>query len=138
MRSINYSVLLLLVVSNLMVSCVLSNQSKGVKEKEHETEKSVHQNNSVDYSWIVDIWFLETPFGTTSIKFGGNGTSGDVTELEDAMNPYSAKHGKYYVLDDKIHYSLDGEPRGISYVIEIQDGHRLHAGEGYYYIKARR
>lgn len=91
------------------------------------------KSNSQSYSWIVGTWYVQTPYGTTSIRFEGDGSKGDVTELEDALNPYSAKYGTYYVENDILYYNLRGEP-GTSY-IEIHSGQRLYMGGGYYYKK---
>lgn len=92
------------------------------------------QEHHLDYSWIVGTWYVQTPYGTMSIRFEGDGKSGKVIELEDAMNPYSAKYGTYEVRDDEIVYKLPGEP---STYIEIQGKNQLYAGGGYYYKKAR-
>lgn len=91
-------------------------------------------NNSVassnDYSWIVGTWACDMgAYGTVVVKFDGNGMSGDCTEIQYG----SYKYGTYQVNGNTLSYKLNGE--AVSTAIEIQSGHRLSAGGGYYYHK---
>ena len=95
-------------------------------------------------SWIVGTWYAKTLFGTSSIYFSGDGSKGQVVLLEDALDPYSAKYGTYYVDKDALYCKLKEKPNGsFSYgdnntyteIIEIRSGHKLYMGDGCYYVK---
>ena len=98
-----------------------------------DKEETSYESNTItaeDYSWIVGTWACDMgAYGTVVLKFDGDGTSGDCTEVEYG----SYKYGTYQVDDNTLHYKLNGE--NVTTTIEIQSGHRLHAGEGYYYHK---
>ena len=107
-------------------------KSCGNDESEYEGETSYESSatTSEDYSWIVGTWACDMgAYGTAVLKFDGNGTSGDCTEVQYG----SYKYGTYRVVDNELRYKLNGE--SVTTTIEIQSGHRLHAGEGYYYHK---
>lgn len=107
-------------------------KSCGNDESEFEEETSYESSTttSEDYSWIVGTWACDMgAYGTVVLKFDGNGTSGDCTEVQYG----SYKYGTYRVEDNVLRYKLNGE--SVTTTIEIQSGHRLHAGEGYYYHK---
>lgn len=107
---------------------VFSNGTKGSNARSMNNNKKKKE----DYSWIIGMWYLETPYGITGIHFREGGRC---TELDDVNNPYSVKYGNYEIRDDNtLAYTIDGEP--ITTTIEIV-GERLHAGDGYYYKKIR-
>ena len=82
-----------------------------------------------DNSWIVGTWSCNTPYGTMTLKFEGDGSSGSCAELTYG----SYNYGRYTVKDGVLRYKLNGE--SITNVIEIHDGHRLYCGGGYYLHK---
>lgn len=89
-----------------------------------------HDSSKEDYSWIVGTWACNMGgYGTVVLKFDGDGSSGDCTEVEYG----SYKYGTYHVSGNTLSYKLNGE--SFTTTIEIQSGHRLHAGEGCYYHK---
>lgn len=89
-----------------------------------------HGSSKGDYSWIVGTWACNMGgYGTVVLKFDGDGSSGDCTEVEYG----SYKYGTYHVSGNTLSYKLNGE--SFTTTIEIQSGHRLHAGGGYYYYK---
>ena len=107
-------------------------KSCGDDETDYEEETSYESSaeTSKDYSWIVGTWACDMgAYGTVVLKFDGNGTSGDCTEVQYG----SYKYGTYSVVDNELRYKLNSE--SVTTTIEIQSGHRLHAGEGYYYRK---
>ncbi len=107
-------------------------KSCGDDETDYEEETSYESSaeTSKDYSWIVGTWACDMgAYGTVVLKFDGNGTSGDCTEVQYG----SYKYGTYSVVDNELRYKLNSE--SVTTTIEIQSGHRLHAGEGYYYHK---
>lgn len=107
-------------------------KSCGDDETDYEEETSYESSakTSEDYSWIVGTWACDMgAYGTVVLKFDGNGTSGDCTEVQYG----SYKYGTYSVVDNELRYKLNSE--SVTTTIEIQSGHRLHAGEGYYYHK---
>ena len=107
-------------------------KSYGDDETDYEEETSYESSaeTSKDYSWIVGTWACDMgAYGTVVLKFDGNGTSGDCTEVQYG----SYKYGTYSVVDNELRYKLNSE--SVTTTIEIQSGHRLHAGEGYYYHK---
>ena len=107
-------------------------KSCGDDETDYEEETSYESSatTSEDYSWIVGTWACDMgAYGTVVLKFDENGTSGDCTEVQYG----SYKYGTYRVVDNVLRYKLNGE--SVTTTIEIQSGHRLHAGEGYYYHK---
>lgn len=82
------------------------------------------------YSWIVGTWACDMgPYGSVVVKFDGDGTSGTCTEAQYG----SYKTGTYSVSGNTLHYKLSGE--SVSTTIQIEPGHRLSAGGGYYYHK---
>lgn len=104
----------------------------GVSNVNSDNIDNSTQTEKEDYSWIIGMWYLETPYGITGIHFREGGRC---TELDDVNNPYSAKYGNYEIRDNNtLAYRIDGEP--ITTTIEIV-GNRLHAGGGYYYKKIR-
>ena len=125
-------------ITMLIVTAQENSGGRDWKKKNYyePSNSSSTKRKSQSYSWIVGTWYVQTPYGTSSIRFEGDGSKGDVTELEDAQNPYSAKYGTYYVEDEVLYYNLRGEP-GTSY-IEIHSGQRLYMGGGYYYKKINR
>ena len=124
-----------------MTACVLfgcngSSNSQPYTPSYSDPSCNVQESTSVaDYSWIVGIWYVETPYGTTSICFDGDGKNGKCTELLDASNPASVQYGYYEVENDMIKYKLSGEP--VTTTIEIHPGNKLYFGSGYYYKKIR-
>lgn len=82
-----------------------------------------------DYSWIVGTWSCSTPYGTMTLKFEGDGSSGSCAELTYG----SYNYGRYTVKDGVLRYKLNGE--SLTNVIEIHDGHQLYFGDGYYLHK---
>lgn len=87
-------------------------------------------NTGEDYSWIVGTWACNMgAYGTVIVKFEGNGSSGSCTEAQYG----SYKTGTYSVSGNTLRYKLNGE--SVSTTIQIEPGHRLSAGGGYYYQK---
>lgn len=87
-------------------------------------------NTGEDYSWIVGTWACDMGvYGTVVVKFDGNGSSGNCTE--GSYGSYQT--GTYYVSGNTLYYKLNGEKATTT--IEIEPGHRLSAGGGYYYHK---
>ena len=122
----------ILIIATLVLAVFLIIRSCGNDESEFEKENSYESSTttSEDYSWIVGTWACDMgAYGTVVLKFDGNGTSGDCTEVQYG----SYKYGTYRVEDNVLRYKLNGE--SVTTTIEIQSGHRLHAGEGYYYHK---
>lgn len=85
---------------------------------------------SGEYIWIVGTWACDMgPYGTVVVKFDGDGTSGTCTEAQYG----SYKTGTYNVSGNTLRYNLFGE--SVTTTIEIEPGHKLSAGGGYYYHK---
>lgn len=85
---------------------------------------------SGEYIWIVGTWACDMgPYGTVVVKFDGDGTSGTCTEALYG----SYKTGTYNVSGNTLRYNLFGE--SVTTTIEIEPGHKLSAGGGYYYHK---
>lgn len=82
-----------------------------------------------DYSWIVGTWSCTTPYGTMTLKFEGDGSSGSCAELTYG----SYNYGRYSVKDGVLRYKLNGE--SLTNVIEIHDSNMLYFGDGYYLHK---
>lgn len=82
-----------------------------------------------DYSWIVGTWSCTTPYGTTTLKFDGDGQSGSCSEVTYG----SYNYGRYSVDGNTLRYKLNGE--NMTNVIEIHSGNRLYFGGGYYLRK---
>lgn len=114
-----------------------SSSSTSITTSNAAVEMPSSSSRQVDYSWVKGIWYCTTPIGTFSIQFQGDGQSGRVVYLPEALNAYSAEYGTYRVEDSVIRYHINGEPSDLFYIIEIHDNHRLYAGEGYYYKKIR-
>ena len=119
MKKLVYTAMLLLGLS-MMVSCGGGNNySNSSKRKASE-----------DYSWIVGTWACDMgSYGTVVVEFKGDGSSGNCVEAQ--YGSYSA--GTYYVSGNTLCYKLNGE--SVTTTIEIEPGHRLSAGGGYYYHK---
>ena len=120
------------IIAALVLAVFLIVRSCGGDESEFEEETSYESSTtaSEDYSWIVGTWACDMgAYGTVVVKFDGNGSSGDCTEVQYG----SYKYGTYRVEGNILCYKLNGE--NMTTTIEIQSGHRLHAGEGYYYHK---
>ena len=95
-------------------------------EYSHESSTAA----SEDYSWIVGTWACDMcSYGTVVIEFKGDGSSGDCVEAQ--YGSYST--GTYYVSGNTLCYKLNGE--SVTTTIEIEPGHKLSAGGGYYYHK---
>ena len=85
---------------------------------------------SGEYIWIVGTWACDMgPYGTMVVKFDGDGSSGTCTEAQYG----SYKTGTYNVSGNTLRYKLFGESGTTT--IEIEPGHKLSAGGGYYYHK---
>ena len=82
-----------------------------------------------DNSWIVGTWSCTTPYGTVTLKFEGDGSSGSCAELTYG----SYNYGRYSVKDGVLRYKLNGE--SLTNVIEIHDSNMLYFGDGYYLHK---
>lgn len=82
-----------------------------------------------DNSWIVGTWSCTTPYGTVTLKFEGDGSSGSCAELTYG----SYNYGRYSVKDGVLRYKLNGE--SLTNVIEIHEGNMLYFGDGYYLHK---
>ena len=87
-------------------------------------------DDSSQYSWIVGKWRLKTPYGSSTIKFDGNGKSGSYINIYDDGEVES---GTYKVSGSKITCSMYGA--SWTTAIEIHSGNRLYAGGGTYYTK---
>ncbi|MBR5964153.1 MAG: hypothetical protein IK000_08395 [Bacteroidaceae bacterium] len=135
MKKLNYAVVFLLGLSTVMISC--NNQKSSERSIEPLNEmssgNSYDAEQSIDYSWIVGSWSVETSYGSVSVWFGGNGKKGKCSYRE-GMDFTSTHRGSYYVENNTIRMTLDDEP-SVCITIEIQSGHRLYAGGGYYYKK---
>ena len=87
--------------------------------------------NSGDYSWIVGTWDCEMgASGTVVMNFEGDGTKGRCSELQPDG---TFRYGSYQVNGDALSYKLTGE--SFSTIITIESGHKLNAGDGFYYRK---
>lgn len=110
-------------------------EKKSSPDEMKQNVVSTTNKPSKDYSWIVGKWSCNMgSLGTITLIFEGDGTSGSCTEIE--MVSYgngSYKYGSYRVQDDELSYKLNGEKWATT--IEIHSGHRLYAGEGYYFHK---
>lgn len=131
MNRVMYAAMLLLCLSMMSSSCFSSSESLAQKDAE-ATGNSYESNTTTfeDYSWIVGTWACDMgPYGTVVMKFEGNGTSGSCTEAQYG----SYKTGTYHVSGNTLSYKLTGE--SVTTTIEIEPGHKLSAGGGYYYHK---
>lgn len=96
----------------------------------HANTYGTQINAGEDYSWIVGTWVCNMgSYGTVVVKFEGSGSSGSCTEAQYG----SYKTGTYSVNGNTLSYKLSGE--SVSTTIQIESGHRLSAGGGYYYYK---
>jgi hypothetical protein len=131
MRKVIYAVMLLLGLSMMSSSC--SSSPESLAKKDAEAMETSYESNAPtleDYSWIVGTWACDMgAYGTVVVKFDGNGSSGSCTEAQYG----SYKTGTYNVSGNTLRYKLTGE--SVTTTIGIEPGHRLHAGEGYYYHK---
>lgn len=115
---------------SMMVSSCGGCSSSSYNEDRGGNGSNSSSTTSKDYSWIVGTWACDMgSYGTVALKFDGDGTSGNCTEVQYG----SYKYGTYRVEGNVLCYKLNGE--SVTTTIEIQSGHRLHAGEGYYYHK---
>ena len=105
---------------------------QGVFSPKKSEVQNTAQNDMAgeNYSWIIGTWSVDLPTETYGIRFDGDGKSGPCLAVEDGI----VKQGTYSVNNNKITYKLEGE--SITTFIEIHPGHRLYAGDGYYYQKA--
>ena len=130
MKKLIYAAVILLGWS-MMASCGGNyNDAALLFETYEENYDDENATASEDYSWIVGTWVCDMGvYGTAVIQFDGDGSSGNCIEEDE----YGYGTGSYYVSDNTLYYKLDGE--SVTTTIEIVPGHRLHAGDGYYYHK---
>ena len=123
----------LLYIGIIVVALVLMFRSCfGCSSSSNGGEYSYKSNtaDSEDYSWIVGTWACDMgAYGLVVVIFDGNGKSGDCTEVQYG----SYKYGTYSVDGNTLRYKLNDE--SVTTTIEIEPGHRLSAGGGYYYHK---
>ena len=129
MKTSNKIILVILLMASLS-SCtdLLTSMDEGTGSK--KTYHYSYETQEEDYSWIVGTWACDMgAYGTVVIQFEGDGSSGNCTEAQYG----SYKSGTYHVSGNTLRYKLSGE--SVTTTIEIESGHRLSAGGGYYYHK---
>lgn len=98
-----------------------SNYSRNSYDDDSEYEDDYDDSDSAP-SWIQGTWYCSTPYGDMQIEIKGN-------HIRESLGDGTSYSGTYHIQDDKI------MPETGSHMYYKMEGHRLSAGQGYYFEK---
>lgn len=99
-----------------------SESDKNEFDDDSEYVEDGYDNSSSAPSWIQGTWYCVTPYGNMQVEIIGD----HIRELPGDGESY---YGTYDIQDDMI------MPRTGSHIHYKMEGHRLSAGQGYYFQK---